>query len=399
MADRADVVIIGGGVTGTSIAYHLAARGVAVTLCERGEIGSGISGTSGAIIRQHHSIAHLAQMASYSLGVYRNFEDVVGGPCGFVETGYLVIAGAAHLPVLDVSLEDLQAGGIDVHRLDPDDLRDLVPYARWDDVAAASWEPAAGYADGRLTAQTFGSRAQALGAQVRQGMPVTAIQCHGSRVTGVETPAGRINAGTVVVAASTGSPPLTAPLRLDLPLDYQREWICFMRRPWALREPHPAGVDLLIGGHFRPDGGRTTLFGGETRVRDANEIPAAPVGDPEVFERRASNAEIASTRAALGARFPGMESAVSLGGYGCVDDVTPDYLPYLGRVEAVDGLLLAYGMSSHFFKHAPAVGRSIAELVVDGASSLVDLEFFRPERFRDDEPRRSPHPYPDSVTL
>jgi glycine/D-amino acid oxidase-like deaminating enzyme len=80
-------------------------------------------------------------------------------------------------------------------------------------------------------------------------------------------------------------------------------------------------------------------------------------------------------------------------------DVTPDYLPYLGWIEAVEGLLLAYGMSSHFFKHAPAVGRSIAELVVDGASSIVDLEFFRPERFRDNEPRRSPHPYPDSVTL
>jgi sarcosine oxidase subunit beta len=399
MAEMTDVVVIGGGVTGTSIAYHLAVRGVAVTLCERGEIGDGISGTSGAIIRQHHSIAQLAEMARYSLGFYRDFEELVGGPCGFVETGYLVIVGAAHLPAFDANLRELQAADIDIHRLGPDELRGLVPYACWEDVAAASWEPTAGYADGRLTAQTFGARAQALGAQVRQGTPVTAIRRHGSRVTGVDTPAGRIDAAAVVLAASTGSPQLAGPLGLDLPLQYQREWICFMRRPWALRAPHPAGVDLLIGGHFRPDGGRTTLFGGETRVRGEDEIPGAQVDDPQVFERRASNAEVASTRAALGARFPGMASAVALGGYGCVDDVTPDYLPYLGQVEAIDGLILAYGMSSHFFKHAPIVGRSIAELFVDGESSLVDLEFFRPERFRDNAPRRSPRPYPDSVTL
>lgn len=393
MTATADVVVIGGGVTGTSIAFHLAERGVRATLLERDRIGDGISGTSGAIIRQHHSIPALATMAAYSLEVYRDFENRVGGPSGFVETGYVVIVGPDFRPTLETNVAALRSAGIRVELLEPDALADLMPYADLNGVAAASWEPDAGYADGRLTAETFAERARDLGSDVREHVNVDAIRMDRGRVTGVATSAGTISCGVVVVAASTGSPPLMAPLGFNFPVLFEREWICFFRRPWSARIPHPAGVDLLLHGHFRPDGGRTTLFGGETPPE------AVVVADPGRYERRASNAEISAARAALTQRFPALSTAVALGGYGCVDDVTPDWLPYLGPVEGCDGLVAAYGMSSHFFKHAPAVGRTIAEWITARRSTVVDPALFRPERIRDGAAIRSAHPYGSAATL
>jgi glycine/D-amino acid oxidase-like deaminating enzyme len=393
LSSTADVIVIGGGVTGTSVAFHLAARGMRPTLLERGRIGDGISGTSGAIIRQHHSIPELAAMAAYSLGVYRDFENQVGGPSGFVETGYVVIVGDDYRATLEANVRALATAGIRVELVEPPELADLLPYADLDDVAGASWEPDAGYADGRLTAETFARRAADLGASIHEGIRVTSITRAGDRVTGVRTTDGDIAATSVVVAASTGAPALMSGLNYDFPVSFEREWICFYRRPWAVREPHPAGVDLQLHGHFRPDGGRTTLFGGEAPPE------ATRVSDPAVFERRASGEEIASSQAALTRRFPAMATAVLLGGYGCVDDVTPDWLPYLGPVEGCEGLVAAYGMSSHFFKHAPVVGRSVAEWLTEGRSTIVDLAFFRPERFAQGKPIRSPHPYGSAATL
>jgi sarcosine oxidase subunit beta len=393
----ADVVVIGGGVTGTSIAYHLAERGIRCTLLERARIGDGISGTSGAIIRQHHSLPQLAAMAAYSLAVYREFEDRVGGPSGFVQTGYVVIVGTEFRDHLERNVAALQATGIEVRLLAPDAFADVLPYADMSDVAAVSYEPYAGYADGRLTAETFASRAADLGASIRQATSAERIRLAGeggeSRVVGVETPDGLIATPLVVVAASTGGPALMAPLGFDFPVSFQREWIGFFRRPWALREDHPAGVDLLLHGHFRPDGGRTTLFGGEAPPE------ATVVSDPTEFERRASESELALARTALARRFPGMAIAVALGGYGCVDDVTPDWMPLLGPVDGCQGLIAAYGMSSHFFKHAPAVGRGLAEYITDGGSSLVDFHLFRPERFREGAGIRSSYPYGSAATL
>ena len=393
MKRTAEVVVIGGGVTGTSIAWHLAERGADVALVERGRVAAGITGTSGAIIRQHHSIPQLAASARYSLEVFRDFEERIGGPAGFVETGYVVIVGPDHRSTLETNLRALTAVGIDARLLEPAELADVMPYADLTGVAGASWEPAAGFADGRLTAQTFATGAAQMGAGIHEGVEVTAIRTEHGRVVGVDTSAGPIDAPVVVVAASTGSPRLMRRLGYDFPVTFEREWICFVRRPWSMRAPHPAGVDLLLHGHFRPDGGRTTLFGGETPPE------AVIVDDPEVFERRATDGDIAQTRRALTTRFPAMADAVGLGGYGCVDDVTPDWLPYLGHVAGLDGLIAAYGMSSHFFKHGPAVGRSLAELIVDGRSSVLDLPFFRPERIAEGQPIRSPHPYGTAATL
>ena len=392
MSETAEVLVIGGGVTGTSIAFHLAERGVRAVLLESRRIGDGISGTSGAIIRQHHSIPQLAKMAAYSLEVYQEFERRIGGSAGFVETGYVVIVGPDHRGTLEANIAALRAAGISIELLEPAALAELLPYADLEGVAGGSWEPKAGYADGRLTAESFARAARALGADVREGVRVDSVVATHGRVAGVETSEGTISAPVVVVAASTGGQALMASAGFEFPVTFEREWICFFRRPWEARAPHPAGVDLLLHGHFRPDGGRATLFGGET-------APDNVVVDPAQYERRASDAELETAMAALTRRFPVMATAVALGGYGCVDDVTPDWMPYLGPVEGCNGLIAAYGMSSHFFKHAPIVGRSIAEWISTGSSSIVDLAFFRPERFRAGAPIRSPHPYGSAATL
>ena len=380
MTQTADVVVIGGGVSGTSIAWYLASRGIGVVLCERDGIASGISGTSGAIVRQHYSVPELARMAHYSLETFREFEARVGGPAGFTQTGYLVIVDADRRPALERNIGMHQSLGIETSFLNPSELQALIPAARLDGVAGAAWEPTAGYAEGRLTAETFARRATELGAKIMTETRVLDITHVGSRVTGVRTPVGPISAPIVVVAASTSGPALLQPLGLDFPISFQREWISFFRRPWELRDPHPAGVDLLISGHFRPEGSRATLFGGEV-VGGSNVV-----ADPAHYDRLISEGELARARRSLSERFPAMARAVALGGYGCVDDITPDWQPYLGPIRGWDGLLAAYGMSSHFFKHAPAVGRILSDVIADGSSSLIDVAVFRPERFADGAP-------------
>ena len=384
MTETADVVVVGGGVNGVSIAYALAARGVRrVVLCEKAALASGASGFSSALIRMHYTNEWDARLAFASFPVFRNWTEIMGGPSVFTHTGFVNVVAPPYADALRRNVEMLRAIGIDTVALSPNELHDLQPFANVEDLGAAAFEPASGYADPAATVEGFRRRAQELGVQVRQWTGVTRIRRQESRVLGVDTVAGPIDAGAVVVAAGAWAPRLCREIGLDLPARVKGLDTVQVTRPAALADPHMVFIDNVQGSYFRP----------ESRIRTIVGVPCQEWDlDPD------GPAVLAPGAAAVGAqilthRIPALEGATLARGYRAFDCYSRDRHAILGRVDGIDGLYLATAFSGSGFKIAPAVGVCMAELILDGRAKTVDIEAFSLRRFAEGRSPEGPYPY------
>jgi sarcosine oxidase subunit beta len=385
MAATADVIVIGGGVIGTSIAYALATGGVRhVTLLEKEALASGASGRSSALIRMHYTNAEDARLAWASYPVFRDWPERMGGPPVFTRTGFVAVVGHADGSALRHNVEMLRGLGIDTVALSAAELATLQPFAHVDDIGAAAYEPGSGYASPAEVVEGFRRRAQDLGARICPWTPVTRIRRRESAVVGVDTPAGAIDAGAVVVAAGAWAPRLCAQSGVPIAARTKAIDTVLVTRPPALAKPHMVFIDHVLGSYFRPESGALTIVGVPCQVWDV-EPDAAVTGLPPAAP--AEGARI------LTHRIPAMEHATLARGFRAFDCYSADRHAIIGAVPGVDGLYLATAFSGAGFKIAPAVGACVAELVTDGRARTVDISAFRPERFAEGRPIESPHPY------
>lgn len=375
MADVADVVVIGGGCAGSSIAWQLAKQGAGrVVQLEKSGIAAGATGWSSAIIRQHYTHETLARMALRALRVFQNFEHVVGGDCGFRQTGFLVLVGPADRDTLAANVAMHQRVGIDARVVGPDDLGEFEPRAVRDDLGAVAWEPEAGYADPVGATNGYAAAARRLGVDQRIGTTVSKVHVKGDRVIGVETDDGAIESRAVVVAAGYRTRELLAPLGVDVPLTPVRHPIAIVQRSAGFGLSHPIISDRIYGAYYRPEGAELTLLG--TTAADDGRV------DPEVDAiRPPTDDEQAALIERYCRRFPSEEAASLRPGYTGVYDCSPDLQPMLGPVAGVDGLHIAVGFSGHGFKLSPVVGELVAEKLIAGRTTFVDIDFFSPDRF------------------
>ncbi|MGN6359993.1 MAG: NAD(P)/FAD-dependent oxidoreductase, partial [Thermomicrobiales bacterium] len=254
MAERAAVVIVGGGIMGASLAFALTARGQRdVLVLERRTVASGASGKTGALLRQHYSNRPEATLVHLSHQVFRQWGDIVGGECGYVECG-LIVTVATTGPD-DPNVARLRANvalqndvGIKAVALGPAELRELQPFARFDDLVTAAYEPESGYVDGIAATRAMLDAALARGARLREGIAVQAIRTAAGRVTSVVTSAGDIAADVVVCATGPWSVPLLATAGVTLPIEPIRVQVAILNRPDALpRGGTMAYVDTAAG--------------------------------------------------------------------------------------------------------------------------------------------------------
>jgi len=384
MTETADVVVVGGGVNGVSIAYALAARGIPrVVLCEKAALASGASGFSSALVRMHYTNEWDARLAFASFPVFRNWTEIMGGPSVFTRTGFVNVVAPQYADALRRNVEMLRAIGVDTVALSPTALHDLQPFTNVEDLGAAAFEPASGYADPAATVEGFRRRAQDLGAQVRQWTGVTRILRRESRVHGVETVAGRIDASAVVVAAGAWAPRLCREIGLDIPARVKGLDTVQVTRPATLADPHMIFIDNVQGSYFRPESGIRTIVGVPCQEWDLD--PDGP-------------AVLAAGAAAVGAqilthRIPALEGATLARGYRAFDCYSRDRHAILGRVDGIDGLYLATAFSGSGFKISPAVGVCMAELILDGRAKTVDIEPFSLRRFAEGRSPEGPYPY------
>jgi len=382
--ETADVVVVGGGVNGVSIAYALAARGVPrVVLCEQAALANGASGRSSALVRMHYTNEWDARLAFASFPAFRHWPEIMGGPPVFTHTGFVSVVAPQYADALGKNVEMLRRIGVNTLAMTPAQLHDLQPFANVDDIGAAAWEPESGYADPATAVDGFARRASEMGARILQWTPVRKILRRESRVIGVETSTGCIDAGAVVVAAGAWAPSICREIGVELPARPKGIDTVQVTRPPALAQPHVIFIDNVLGTYFRPESGIRTIVGVPCQEWDLD--PNAPMVLPP--DAPSVGAQI------LTHRIPAMEGATLARGYRAFDCYSRDRHAILGRVDGVDGLYLATAFSGSGFKIAPAVGVCMAELIVDGRAKTVDIDAFGLRRFAEGASPEGPYPY------
>jgi len=387
MHHTADIVIIGGGCTGTSIAMHLARRRAGrIVLIEKQGIAMGATGKSSAIVRTHYTHEALARMSLRALHVFENFADVGGGDAGFRRTGFLALVSPRDVDALNANVAMHRRVGIDAHVLMPDELRALEPRMSVEGVGAVAWEPQSGYADPHGTTTAYADAARRDGVDFRIGATVRAVNVDKHGITQVLTDNGSIDTRIVVVAAGYRTRELLTPLGVDIPLTPIRHNMAIVQRTANFGSAPPIVSDRVLGSYFRPEGDELTLIG-TTAANEGNE-------DREVeAERAPSSDELKILAERFHARFPNQDAATLRGGFTGVYDCSPDLQPMLGPVADIDGLYVAAGFSGHGFKLSPVIGELMAEQICEGRTTLVELDLFSPSRFVEWRPITSPHPY------
>ncbi|RIK46533.1 MAG: hypothetical protein DCC58_02840 [Chloroflexi bacterium] len=378
MSTTADVVVIGGGVNGTSAAFHLATLGVTnVILVERGQLAAGATGKSGALVRTHYTNVPESQLAFESLKVFQRFKEIVGYDAGFDGLGFIQVVGPGYGDALAANVAAQQALGINTRMVPLDELQELQPGIAIDDIGAAAFEPDSGYADPNATAYAFARAAEALGVQIWTHCAATAIVRDGGRVVAVETERGRIATENVVLAPGAYARQLLEPLGLDYGLYPQRSMVAIFRWPPGWERRHHVIIDNINHSWLRPEGSQATLIGVEQPIGDY---------DPDNYNQGVDGSFVDVARAALARRFPAFGDATMRGGWSGVYMMSPDGRPIIDQVPSVPGLFVMLGDSGTSFKTAPAIGKCLAEWVVLGEPQLLDLSPFRSTRFAEGKP-------------
>ncbi|MFL5707816.1 MAG: NAD(P)/FAD-dependent oxidoreductase [Chloroflexota bacterium] len=385
MIETAEVIVVGAGVQGASLAFHLARRGVPVLVLERETVAAGATGRSSGFVRMHYDLASDARLAWTSFPYFEDWAAMVGqGDCGFVRTGFLQIMPGDLGDSVRANIKIQQDIGIDTGMLTAGDVARLVPGAVIDDVSTAIFEPRSGYADPSGTAAGFLAAARALGARVVQDCPASAVLVDGETVVGVDTERGRFGAPVVVDVAGAWSAPLARTVGVEIPVETWRHDTAYFGLPDGRTSDFPIVIDEINEVYFRPEGTETMLVG----LEGGNEVGGSPdrpltMSHPELVEEMVRR---------VCARVPWMADGTLRTSHGGQDGITPDQHGILGQA-GPDGFYLACGFSGTGFKTAPAIGQCLTELILDGRATTVDISGYGLERFAAGRPLVGEHPY------
>jgi glycine/D-amino acid oxidase-like deaminating enzyme len=374
-----DAIVVGGGVIGSSIAFHLASLGMRnVALMEREQIGSGTTAQSSGILRTHYSVPENVTLARHSWDVFRNFPVYLNdheASCGLVACGYMIVAPEGERALaLQASLGHQRNHGIRADEIDVRRARDLMPLADFSDAAVIGYEPDAGFADAYLVTTAFARAARRLGVTLMESTTATGLLRQGERVCGVTTSRGDFGSGLVVSAQNIWASEVAAWSGLALPLCRERHSVMTLACDAHYTNAMPVFKDLASAGmlYYRSYGG-TQMLVSEGGAGEAMETIDTNQGDVPLDTVAAVGEQVAQ-------RFPAYAAAGLASSWTGVYDVTPDWNPVLGHAPGIDGLLLAYGFSGHGFKLSPMVGKLMAQAAL-GLPTDVSLAPYALERF------------------
>jgi glycine/D-amino acid oxidase-like deaminating enzyme len=383
MSSSADIVIVGGGVVGSSVAFHLRAAGCRgrIVVIERDDTYARASSSLAmGGIRQQFTLAANVRMVQYSVGFYLDLDRRAAVSNGadrvnFRQRGYLFLANAASAARLTQRYEAMRSAGARVERLDRDQVRDKLPDAALDDIEFAVFGPDDGYANPKAVLRAIRRVAEEAGAEYVQG-DVTAIRRTTSKVTGVVCGSDSIATPVVVNAAGPFAARLAELAGVTLPVFPVRQQLfrCELPRRWEYRFPmviDPSGLHWRHDDAMVPDGADRIVLAktkhdetrGENFTCDAARWPG----------------EFSSH---LARRMPAFAGLTPIEGWAGLYEMTPDHNPIIGRHPDADGFFLANGFSGHGLMMAPATGRAIAELITEGTWRTIDVSDFAFDRFQ-----------------
>jgi sarcosine oxidase subunit beta len=380
MSNSYDAIVIGAGVIGASVAYHLARFGAGrVLVLERLQVGAGTTSQSSGILRTHYSVKENVALALHSWKAFLDFpaylEDA-DAASGMVKCGYLICApDGPKLQPLREALDGQRAMGIRVDQIDAAHARELLPIAHFDDAALIGYEPEAGFADAYLVATSFARAARQRGVRFMEGVAADELLLENGRVVGVSTSAGRFHSPLVVSTQNIWSTELEKWTGLPMPVKPERHTVLALEAPTAAYTfQMPVFKDMGSPGmmYYRSYGGRQMLAS-EGTSGETLPFPDNEPGDISMDYMVHVGEQVAE-------RFPNYAEAGVASSWTGVYDVTPDWNPVLGHVPGIEGLVIGYGFSGHGFKLSPAIGRVLAQCALQQPTD-VSLQPYAYERF------------------
>ncbi len=387
MSTTYDVIIIGGGIMGCSSAFQLAKRGLKVALFDKNNIGDSPSGKSSAIIRQHYSNELTARMALHSLRIFQDFEERIGGECGFTQTGFVVVVDAKDMVGLEANVALQRKLGIQTELLDVKALQDIMPGINTEGLVAVAYESDSGYADPYLTVNAYAQAAIREGVTIFREKEVTAIRFKSGRVVGVNSLAETFDAPIVINCAGAWGAQVAKFAGIEAPIDSCRVQVAFFRRPSGQEAAHPVVADFINATYFRSETGGLTLVG----LIDPAEADA--IVDPDKYKEYMDDDFLLDVGERLIVRYPAMELSQSTGGYASLYAITPDWHPVVDEVPQGSGFYICSGFSGHGFKLGPAVGLMVADMVSGNDDPIFDPQMFRFDRFSEGKLIRGQYEY------
>lgn len=372
MTQTYDAIVIGAGVMGASLAFHLAERGLKPAILERRVTASGATGHSSGLVRMHYDLAAESELTFKSYKIYfSNWRERVGGECGFINTGFMQIARREHEDKLRGNVLNQQRIGINTSVISAAEVKELFPDLVTDHFDFAAYEPDSGYADATLTTNSFLESAKRNGATLIQNCEVTAVHTAGGRVKGVSTTKGDFAAPIVINAAGAWAKHVGSLAGIEIPLETWTHDVAFLHRPASLGR-FPACIDDIINCYYRPEGGALILAAGEDESLrgeppDAEDQTPTPTFLDKLIDQMVQ-------------RIPKIEESGLHSIHVGRDGITPDQRAIYSGTD-LQGFYLACGLSGTGFKTSPAAGASLVELILDGTPKTVDITPFRFERF------------------
>jgi sarcosine oxidase subunit beta len=365
----ADCVIIGGGVVGCSLAYHLATGGMRPLLLERGELGAGSTARGAGGVRQQFSTAVNVRVGRMSLAMLQRFEEEIGSTAALQQIGYLLLATTdAEAAQFARNVEVQRSAGLaDVELLSVDAAAELVPDIRRDDLVAATWCPSDGLAGPHEVTMGYAAAARRHGATVVEGCAVEDIDVEQGRVIAVRVNGGRrVAAGLVINCAGPYAAQVGRLAGVEVPVRPYRRHI-FVTESFALSRPAPMTVDFHTSFYFHPEG-------------DGLLLGMSDPAEPSSFDTTVAWDFLEHLIEHATWRLPVLERARIRTGWAGLYEVSPDNQALVGEVGEVGGFWLCCGFSGHGFMHAPAVGHLLAEVLL-GREPAIDMSPYDPRRF------------------
>jgi sarcosine oxidase subunit beta len=363
----AAVVIVGGGVVGCSIAYHLARRGQReVLVLEKDTVGSGTTSKAAGGIRAQFATETEITMSLECIRVFERFKDEFGIDPGYRKIGYLsLVTDEADLRGYEPRIALQRRFGVDVRVITPKEAQAIVPAMRVDDLLAAVWSPGDGMAGPAEVTNGFARRARELGARIAEGVEVRGLDLAGGRV---RTSHGDISTPLVVNAAGPRAARVAKLAGVDVAVHPRRRHIFFTEPFPEIPGPTPLTTDRGSGFYFRKEMDQVLISPGDVEdVGDDMDVPMDPRRKEEAVEKAIH-------------RLPILEGASIAGGWAGLRPLTPDDHAIIGWAPGVERFFLAVGFCGHGFQHSPATGRLVADWLLDGRPPM-DLSVFDPQRF------------------
>ena len=354
-----DVVVVGAGILGASTAYFLRKSGVnKVLLIERGDPASGGTGKSAAIVRSYYSVPVMARLAQEAVSLFHNLEAEIGVDGGFHATGFTQLVPPDWVNTAKELVAMHQSLGVDTDFVPDSDWEKRFPWLEYDGIGAIVFEASSGYADPVQTTEGFVAAFQRDGGEFRSRTPVRSLMRDGDRISGVVLEQENITAGVVVNAAGPWSRFLAESVELDLPIHSVREQDSVCEVPTGRPLPTTPVSNPIEATYMRPMGEGRWLFG--------RGYPKPYfVVDPYNYKESADENFVLDLRDRWCQRIPSLQGSKLLHAYAALYDVTPDWIPFVGPREGLEGYCDAAGGSGHAFKTGPIFGRELAEWIVN----------------------------------